>query len=529
MAESRPGGPSAEASAARLDVIHHALSCDPNFNRYAIVWMLGPTLDATHMATEVLRLTPWGSKFVEERRDDLRRFLAHHYVPRDGRFQTHVHGDRSQPGGVFAAHAGIGVIKAILGLPPGRPIGEDRYRKCIRDLDTAPGMDPVDGLVELLHRSADSSPVPGTFVDHPETQPIPTVTSLQTGFSLLWNLFGADEAPQKLFEIVDREAATYFLRGCLKRSPVSDFDIAGFTIHPAVEELCVNTTYFALRLIDRLDLGDEILDDESRHDILVFLRNLAFQERGFRSTLREAPSLNATHFGLLALKILQRDTGFDFETFRRHAAPKIERFIADCTWTTGGAAFSENKQRYADNCVASRYAARILKILEKDSDGEGRDSIFDALLRFCADRFDEESGGFRAYPEGRIAMPASGAVQWVTGEIERRNRRLLDERDWTVERDPLEEIHQHLDTLFDELDALLLRQEEDGQGNEKLQDSIDEISAAIERLKVEEASTWRRQFEASLPFALDHGEQELLEAKEYLAKVRASSHASASG
>lgn len=493
------GGPRQEGDAR--------LSCDPNFNRYAGFWILGETLDATHMAVETLRLTDTGQRFLDEHADALSSFLVRHYERDTGRFRTDGH---ARTRGIFATHAGIGVLKALAGCKSGDPITEQEYRRSLQDL-TSPAGDPVDGVIALLKQAQEESPLPGTFVDNPECRLMPTVTNLSTGHALLWNLFG-DDSPSELFKITDKDRTLRFLESCLKTYRVGDLTVTGFTIHPKVEELCVNTTFFALRLLKRLEFWDYLITPEIERRLVDFLELLGFRGRGFRSTLKETPSLNATYFGLKALQLLERATNrLSVDAFLDEHARHIEPFVHSCIReTTGGAGFSSDPELYPENCVATRYATRILAFLGSRVTAPEK---LEELRTFCRDQY-RSSGGFLPYPPQRIQPPEDENQQrWLADSLDRKDRELFRTRDWSVDSttsgttsEPLETLHIEIDALYEEIGDLLARQEE-APDDEELRHTLDLHFSRLEDLQAKEARTWRRQFEEGLSYPLGYGKE----------------------
>lgn len=460
------------------------LSCDPNFNRYSAYWLLGPTLDATHMALETLSASKAGRSFIETHHRDILRFIGDSYVHGSGRFRTCP---RPRTEGIFATHAAIGALKVTHGLPTGRPIGADEYRRLVVEAAGASAIDPVQGVLDLFREAAEVSPLPGTMIDNPNVPLVPTVTSLQTGYSLLWNLFD-DEAPQILFDLLGRDEVLGFLWDCLKTFDVGEMKVTGFTIHPTVDTLCVNTSFFALRMIRRLGLWDELLDIEAERRVVTFLCQLGFQGRGFRSTLNEKISLNATHFGLEALSLFRSDGTSTLDSLVDEASESIHSFVKSCVRPDGGAAFGLN-DLYKANCVATRYAQRILVRLPTTRDSE---DLWRGFAAFCMRQFDEQRGGFSAYST-ELPLPVEDA-ELIESKIEEKNDDLLGQRSWREEPDPLRKLHFRTDMVFKNVDRLLtLRNEhpEDPSVEERLAREV----ARLEELRDREAGLWKQQFD----------------------------------
>lgn len=374
------------------------LACDASFNRYSAFWVLGETLDAGYAAMEgMLRLFPKRAKdLFASSKDSILGFLASHFDRETGRFVT----DSSRrTGGTFAYHAAVGVMRSLEGFPEKRlpfqtfddyirKIGGDPRiaRRAIADLITAGRQG--DGLLE-----------------NPEAPLIPSVTAMYTAASLLWYL--QPEKPEDgpaILRFLERPRVENFLDGCIKRQQVEERVIAGFTIHPDHSELCVNTTFFGLRLRKTLEVP---LETQLAREIESFL-TLSYKDGGFSSTLWEPRSLNATYLGLKALRLVMTDSGRSdrWENFIYRERKAIRGFVSSCTnLATGGSRFTPDFERYRENCLATRYRVQTLKeILRVEPSKEDEEATY----RFFVGQFDEASGGFHAYPADQVDTSGFG-------------------------------------------------------------------------------------------------------------------------
>jgi hypothetical protein len=369
------------------------LSCDPAFNRYTRFWLTGPTLDATHNALEILRLVNRDvlpSAKVEAR---IYALLRERYDAVTGTFAADT---LPQSAGIYGLYHAIGLIKTLTGTPSSQPLGLARYSDALRTI----GRSPDRGLKRLrvfLQQCAAAAPS-GGLVDHPKMSPrIATVTTLHTAVNALWNVLGT-EPSQYLADFLPAAEIGGFLSRSLRSKRVGRLSVAAFTIAPTIGELCTNTTFFALETIKHLGL-DGLLTADARKAMVRFLLRVAWnKEGGFSSTAGEIPSLNATLFGLRALRALSPT---EFNLFVTRNLSRILRFVAACE-ADGGFAFTSRLDRFLPNPLATRYALQIRKKLRE----QGFSVPADPAERIAAfvqhDLFDEESGSYCGYPSSRI-------------------------------------------------------------------------------------------------------------------------------
>jgi hypothetical protein len=142
-----------------------------------------------------------------------------------------------------------------------------------------------------------------------------------------------------------------------------------------------------------------------------------YRDGGFTSTEGERPSLNATFFGLRSLKRLQ--PGWVYRRFVRREAERIRGFVESCVSASGGAAFAADLSRYAENCLATRYAVLILDAL-----GPGRVAPTAGPIEkfLTVQQYNDQTGGFRGYLDERVEA-AQPAV--VSRYLAKKNERLL--------------------------------------------------------------------------------------------------------
>lgn len=379
------------------------LACDPSFNRYTAFWVLGETLDAAYAALEGMSLVSQdlARRVTETMRPGVLGFLAQHWDPRRQRFSTDS-SPRTQ--GIFAFHTAVGVLRGLHQLRSNEPLPMELLERSTRAIGSAP--EPVrEGLHELIATSREG----GGVVENPDRPLIPSLTALYTASSVLWYLQGHE--PRDIYRFIEPWRLERFIDGCIKRQRLNDRVIAGFSIHPDHPELCVNTTSFGLRLRKRLGMA---LDPDLKREIVSFL-TLSHRDGGFSSTLWEPRSLNATYLGLRALKmLLEKDRWTSF--LSRHGAG-IRRFIATCVNpVSGGAPFAPDLSRYGENGLATRYRVQSLLLLGDVLSPESASLTF----QFFRGLFNEDTGGFRAYPERRVR-----ADGFDLDELER----LLDAKD----------------------------------------------------------------------------------------------------
>lgn len=487
------------------------LACDPSFNRYAAYWTLGETLDAGYAALEgMLRLAPARTaRFVREEGRKLLAFLADRYDSSSGRFST----DSShRTRGVFAWHSAIGVMKSLLAARRGENAPDSVFRRSIsaekvRAVLTEMGCDrPERKAVEAVEELVADCRSNGGLVENPESPLIPSLTALYTASSVLWNL--SDETrTSRLFDLLSRSRVEGFVRGCVRRVYLAGRWIAGFSIHPDIEELCINTTSFGLRLAGRLelDLGAEI-ENEIREFLL-----LAYRDGGFSSTLWEPRSLNATFFGLRSLEALM--PAQEWSAWRRREREAIQEFVGSCTWTNGGAAFTPDFTHFRENCLASRYRVQVLEYLgAAPRDGDTYD--------FFRARYNPRTGGFGAYPTDRVSIRADDQ-EWIEQHLAEKDDQLLSrfgreegEAEAAVPTElPWDGLGAEINDLYVRL-AELEEERQAGSGNPVLETRIDGMLARIESLERMEAASYRAFFDAQVarPVALALEAQQAAEA-----------------
>jgi hypothetical protein len=239
---------------------------------------------------------------------------------------------------------------------------------------------------------------------------IATVTTLHTATSTLWNLW-EDDCRAVLAEIIPVPEIEQFILGCLQETRVGQHEIAAFSVNPQVSELCTNTTFFALETLwhlehEKVSSGQDLLSPEQRDKIIRFLVRVAWVEGdgGFRSTIGELPSLNATFFGLRALRRLSKTVFADFVEARLDS---ILRFVESCA-DRGGYAFTNCHDRYLPTPLATRYALQIRELLAKKNSEDSEAPLLAAsgdsrIAEFLQNEFlDPETGAYHGYPPNRI-------------------------------------------------------------------------------------------------------------------------------
>jgi hypothetical protein len=375
---------------------HDRLACEPSFNRYTAFWILGETLDAAYAALEGMLLASRerALQAIENMRRQVLSSLGRHFDPQQSRFTTDS-SDRTR--GLFAAHTAIGVMRSLEGLPSNRPLTWTGFRKYLDRTGYGAPVHAREGLENLLAGCREGDAV----VENPQRPLIPTITALYTASSILWFLGEGtnDDRDGGLSRFIDRRRLERFLRGCLKRQRVDDWWIAGFVMHPDHEELCVNTTYFGLKLMERLGVA---LEPGCDREIEAFL-TLSERDGGFSSTRREPRSLNATLWGLKGLQLVAPPRWAAFVRGRRSS---ITRFLTLCrNRDNGGAPFAPDLTRYGENCLATRYWLQIHELLGLDLSVADRERAFE----FFRWQGNESTGGFRAYPEDLVDLRGFGA------------------------------------------------------------------------------------------------------------------------
>ena len=355
------------------------LACEPSFNRYTTFWVLGDTLNASYAALEgmLLACRDEARSAIKTIRPTILSYLARHFDPARGRFATDS-SDRTH--GLFATHVAIGVMRSLEGLGSKECLGWERFDRFLREIGPEAAGAGAEGLKDLLAGCCEGD----GFVENLERPLIPTLTALYTASSILWYLGEDPDHESGLTRFIEPHRLERFLFGCLKRHLVDGRWISGFAIHPDHSELCVNTTFFGLRLMDRLGVSREPGCDL---EIEGFLTQ-SYKDGGFSSTRWEPRSLNATYWGLRALKIVLPTRWTDF--LSKHG-PSIGRFVASCqNRCNAGAPFAPDLARYGENCLATRYWLQIMRLLSVDLDNEERKRIFEFFWK----RFDPEMGGF---------------------------------------------------------------------------------------------------------------------------------------
>lgn len=412
-----------------------ALACDPSFNRYSAFWLLGPTLDSTYPALEGLALAPpadRGASAVKERRPDVKRFLGDRF---DGRRFATDSSPRTR--GIFAPLAAINVMKSLEGIELRKPLTEKRFRALMDEVSgPAAAASALVGIEELIAecRSSDGE----GLIDNPAKPLVPSLTALSTAASVLWNLW--PEKPRRdLRRYFPLRSLQRFVSGCIQRLDEDGVRLAGFSIHPDIDQLCVNTTFFGIRLAHRLQID---LEDEVRDGIGAFLRR-SYKDGGFSSTLDEPRSLNATFFGLRALELLDREA---WQRFLADQSWAVEKFVSTC-WRlqTGGFAFAADLRHYRENCLATRYALQILKSTARPFPvGTGE---------FFLRQFDEDSGGFVAYPPEAVVTDRFGIGE-VEDYLEQKDEKLRRSFSSRAQANLADRDRRRIEGLYDRLAEL---------------------------------------------------------------------------
>jgi len=508
----------------RETVAEAALSCDPNFNRYTSYWLIGETLDSTYAALAGLRLLSQerAREFIEDNRSAITDFLMRHFDAESCTFTT----DSSQrTRGIFAFHSAIGVIKSltdprshhasVTGDSPGRHLGISAYGAVLLASEVkVPQAELAEAVVHFVEQAAEASPLPGSLLDSPGSPLPPSLTVLYTAYMVLWNLFDREEARQRLLSILDEGLCRRFIAGCIETSWLGEMRLAGFTIHPASSELCSNTTFFGLTLLDRLGILHEVLTPELRQGMVNFIRGIAFHGDGFRSTLGEEPSLNATFFSLRALRLLLG--GREFRAFAERNTPRIRGFVERCTSeVSGGSAFTSDFGRYVENGLATRYGIQILHILDRATQagdgGREREPPFareseEAAFSFLESLYNPRSGGFRGYPPERIAIEETDPGCWLEKQLARK-----DEAVRLHLAHPGLEADFEIDGLYRDLAAACARREA-GEGG-RPDEEVEEILVRLRKLQAEEADRFWQEANTRLSMPLDYGQTRLMEAR----------------
>jgi hypothetical protein len=390
----------------------------------------------------------------------------------------------------------------------------ERYDELVRNL---PGIElhdcpPHEHVIQLIRESALASPIRGGLVDHPESELPPTLTVLYTASNVLWNLF-PDEGIERFFELVDEHGVRRFLERCLREATYESTDIAGFTVHPASTEICANTTFFGLKLVERLGLWDLLLDSHIHRGILNFYLCFSYKDGGFASTLQEGRSVNATFLSLRALGMLM--PGADFTDFVGAEAHRIRDFVWQCSDAdNGGARFAPDADSFVENCLATRYRLQILDLISQISGKRLSDDLIKDTLRFLTSCY-RENDGFHAYAPGRLEVNIDNPRAWLEDYLDRRDRTLR-----AALSQPELERELEIDRAYAELEELHQHRSDEGAGSE-LDDRISGVQKHLRELQEEEARRLRRQALQALAdrgIDLEGGKRRLAEARALLAQ-----------
>jgi hypothetical protein len=467
------------------------LACDPSFNRYTAFWVLGETLDAAYAALEGMSLvSPERARsLTDEARPAILRFLAQHYDPDAGRFST----DSSpRTRGIFAFHTAIGTLRSLHQIRADRRLPHKAFEESAHAIGTT--SEAVrQGLDELIAVSREGDGV----VENPARPLIPSLTALYTASSALWYLQCHERSKggrTNIYRFIDSWRLERFVDGCIKRQRIGDRVIAGFSIHPDHQELCVNTTSFGLRLRQRLGMA---LDADLAREIECFLR-LSHRDGGFSSTLWEPRSLNATYLGLRALQMLLPENRW--KGFLKQEGEAIRRFVESCSNpTTGGAPFAPDLDRYRENCLATRYRIQTLRLLDCPLPKGSVTSTFE----FFHGLYNRDTGGFHAYPAGQI----------VRNDFDLQAlERYLDDKDEILHRHHQEKLADpsHVPSyspdsrtlkLYDRLAEL--------EASRADEEEIEAVWQALRQVQEAEAARFEAYFDARVLKPLEEGHAEL--------------------
>jgi hypothetical protein len=354
-----------------------AITMEEAFARYSINWVKGPTLDSTSLALHSLRvadlLPEWlqahGRTTVEFLRACMDRGFA--VTPTKAAYPS-----------LYATLNGIGVIKALSGIPQGeelvraegqatKALGRELVQEC-RAAATSILADCVrDGLV----------------VDDPRDEH-PTIHAIDFATSLLWNLGMTPESAGLRRKEIDQ-----FVRACQETLGAG----CGFMAHPSSKSRkpCTTTTSMALRLYRRSQWKFPF-DTKAISTFILSMES----EGGFRVFPEQLPTLSATFFSLEALS----DARLLGSEWRTHVdLGRLTAFVLACG-RGGGYAFTKDP-RYAPNAHSTRYALRILDRVDREENRKrvGRERLF--LLKFFESLYDAETGGFHGYTPGAHEEP----------------------------------------------------------------------------------------------------------------------------
>jgi len=373
------------------------LTFEPLFTGYVRNWARFPTLDMTSQALHCLLAVDETDVFASRYAQPVMGFLEECW---GGGFAISPL-FRGRPT-LYATLNGIGVIKALLGIPQNHRLRMDRVAQHL-----GPSWaQRLAGLRSTLHEFVRG----GEFVDDPETGQA-SVQALHCAASLLWNL----EASAALFgEYVRQEEVAAFLRACradskegfgFRGSPDSDH-----------EGPCSTTTGVVIQLQEHFDI--RAFRPEERSGLWSFLRETFVEgEGGFRVFPNQPPTLSATQAALRAIDSLApaRDLLSGSEEWIRHLRVQVPSFVGGCARNDGGYAFHPSKV-FSSNIFATRCALRVDAQLR----GEPQPSVIDrkALVSFIAEAFDEFQGAFWGYgaPAAQAALKRFERVRNVVAE-----------------------------------------------------------------------------------------------------------------
>ncbi len=495
------------------------LACDPGFNRYSAYWVLGPTLDSVNHAMEAMNALDRRSmkEFIAANRASLRSFLGSHFDAGSGRFHTN---SSLRTAGILGWQAGVGTVKALYQCSDKKSLGSEQFRKeLIATGRVTRSFDPLRAVLGLLRESYED----GAFFDNPDEPLLPTLTTLHVAALVLWNL-DKKNLRRRLGEVADLAEVERFIRGCLKSRDVGGRRVAAFTIHPDVEELCVNTTSFGLQLLKRLEIEPP---PELRVPMINFLL-LAYRGGGFSSTLWEPRSLNATFFGLRALERLMGD---EWPVFIRSHAGEILVFLRSCSCErnvsrstadpdaerTVGFRFAADAARYRQNCLATRYAIHVLDRfgLDVDEMRDQLDEIRGPAFSFLKGQYTPDAGGFCAYQREEVCDLARNDHEWLDRFLEAKDAQLMaavtGQAGGTI---PPEEsqvpFDSRIDALYSRLQSLSIEDLPDDP--ERTAQRI-QASHQLELLLQEEVKRLREQFAREYEAPIEEARKNLERAK----------------
>lgn len=486
------------------------LACDPSFNRYTAYWLLGETLDAAYAAFEgIFLISPAeADALVTESEGRITGFLEQHHDPASGCF---IADSSERTRGISAFHAAVGLARGLAKIQPGKPLTSKALGGLVLGTEGG-GRKLLDAAESLV---ADARCGDGVL-ENPARPLIPTLTTLYTAASVLWNL--SPTRSRGIYRLVPPERLERFVAGCIKRQRVAERLVAGFSVHPDHWELCVNTTCFGLRLMKRLGLP---LDGDLRRSIESFL-TLSYRDGGFSSTLWEPRSLNATFFGLRAFRLLGAAQSRRFVAKHRR---DILSFVRSC-WNpkTGGAPFSPDWTRYRENCLATRYWLQILEHIEAPLDP--REAA--ETLRFFKSTYDPRSGGFRGYAADQVDTEGFGLRElerYLDGKdrsFRREHRRKLEDPGRPVSPSPGTRYFPdtRLVALYDRL-ADLERHKEEARDAGAVEEEIEETWRELRSRQESEADRLEDYFMRNVVSQLDQGFERIRRAEELLARDEA--------